>query len=313
MIWHPSTISNQPTSKENGRDGIPSHSTDFIDSNQNMRKIPPVAAEMTEEAGHARLRTAPGSKKGMFESTRRAVTSLEAAEASREGELGVQTFVQRMQNSEQGLTVSHPARSGQGRREGGGGGGFLSDSDMSDADSDGGGGWGGEDSPLSSNQGSAGGFADDALVWQLEHIRHFSIELSALAVSLNEVCTKETCPQMKATDEWMYLCAAHRQPQECCAMDYIMHTLDGTCSLLTSTKWFPSRTEVPQMSTKYFQSITRRLYRILSHTFFHHREMFDESEAKTHLCQRFVAFARAYDLIPPKLLIVPESGYSSFK
>ncbi len=33
------------------------------------------------------------------------------------------------------------------------------------------------------------------------------VELTALAVTLNEHCTKETCPQMKATDEWMYLCA----------------------------------------------------------------------------------------------------------
>lgn len=37
---------------------------------------------------------------------------------------------------------------------------------------------------------------------------------------------------MKATDEWLYLCAAHKAPKECCAIDYIIHTLDGTAALL---------------------------------------------------------------------------------
>ncbi len=37
------------------------------------------------------------------------------------------------------------------------------------------------------------------------------MELTALAVYLNDHCTKNTCPQMKATDEWMYLCAGNTQ------------------------------------------------------------------------------------------------------
>ena len=94
--------------------------------------------------------------------------------------------------------------------------------------------------------------------WQYEMIKAFTVELSALAVALNDVCTAQTCPQMKATDEWMYLCAAHKQPQECPAIDYIVHTLDGTAALLNSNKWFPSRSEIQDSSLKYFQSITRR-------------------------------------------------------
>jgi hypothetical protein len=129
--------------------------------------------------------------------------------------------------------------------------------------------------------------------WQYEHIRGFSIELSELAVALKDACTVETCPQMKATDEWMYLCAAHKQPQECCAIDYIVHTLDGTAALLNSNKWFPRRGgAVPEASFKYFQSITRRLYRILSHCYFHHRDVFDVVEQQRHLCFRFVRFAQ---------------------
>ena len=68
---------------------------------------------------------------------------------------------------------------------------------------------------------------------------------------------------------------AHYRAQECCAIDYIVHTLDGTSALLNSNKWFPrTGVGVPETSTKYFQSISRRLYRILSHCYFHHTDIF---------------------------------------
>lgn len=54
----------------------------------------------------------------------------------------------------------------------------------------------------------------DPAVWQYEHLRQFLIELNALTVALSDTCTKATCPVMKATDEWQYLCAAHKTPKE---------------------------------------------------------------------------------------------------
>ena len=52
----------------------------------------------------------------------------------------------------------------------------------------------------------------DESVWQYEHIRQFILELNLLVVQLQGICTSRTCPKMKATDEWLYLCASHRQP-----------------------------------------------------------------------------------------------------
>ena len=52
----------------------------------------------------------------------------------------------------------------------------------------------------------------DETVWQYEHIRQFILELNLLVVQLSGVCTREVCPKMKATDEWLYLCASHKQP-----------------------------------------------------------------------------------------------------
>ena len=41
-------------------------------------------------------------------------------------------------------------------------------------------------------------------------------ELNLLTVALSGSCTAATCKTMNATDEWQYLCAAHKTPSEVC-------------------------------------------------------------------------------------------------
>jgi hypothetical protein len=54
-----------------------------------------------------------------------------------------------------------------------------------------------------------------ASLWQaLTESSQFCLELNDLAVVLEPECTAASCPQMKATDEWLFLCAAHKAPQE---------------------------------------------------------------------------------------------------
>lgn len=77
---------------------------------------------------------------------------------------------------------------------------------------------------------------------------------------LQQECTRASCPEMKA-GEWLYLCVAHGNDggmevsqikfhslielniymQQCCAIDYILHTLDSATALLNSPRAFPSR------------------------------------------------------------------------
>lgn len=72
-------------------------------------------------------------------------------------------------------------------------------------------------------------------------IRQFCMELNGLAVRLQSQCFPATCTQMTATEQWIFLCAAHKTPKECPAIDYTRHTLDGAACLLNSYKYFPSR------------------------------------------------------------------------
>ena len=60
----------------------------------------------------------------------------------------------------------------------------------------------------------------DEGVWKYEHLRQFCMELNGLAVKLQVECKPETCSQMTATEQWIFLCAAHKTPKECPAIDY---------------------------------------------------------------------------------------------
>lgn len=146
----------------------------------------------------------------------------------------------------------------------------------------------------------------DTYLWQYEHLRQVMKELNILVARLDGKCTREGCVVMKATDDWVFLCAAHKAPKECCAFEYIMHTMDNVNTLLTSSRVFPSRVSITSNATQYFQSVARRLYRIFSHTYFHHPEVFREFEDETYLCHRFVYFALHFCLIPKNLLIIPD-------
>lgn len=83
-----------------------------------------------------------------------------------------------------------------------------------------------------------------------------------LITMLQQECTRSSCPQMKA-GEWLYLCVAHGNDgamevriqsiqqtplhsdasdiKQCCAIDYILHTVDSATALLNSPRAFPSR------------------------------------------------------------------------
>ncbi|KAI9193218.1 Mob1/phocein [Polychytrium aggregatum] len=146
---------------------------------------------------------------------------------------------------------------------------------------------------------------DSVEAWQYEHLRLFCLELGNLVVALEAECTAESCPEMRA-DEWVYLCAAHPTPAPCCAMDYILHTLDGATALLNSTRHFSSRCFINADSVKHFQNVARRLYRIFAHAWYHHKETFVAFEAESHLYARFLRFSTIeFMLIPEKLVIIP--------
>ncbi|KDR65783.1 hypothetical protein GALMADRAFT_148369 [Galerina marginata CBS 339.88] len=153
----------------------------------------------------------------------------------------------------------------------------------------------------------------DEACWIYEHLRRLAQDLShPLITTLQQECTRASCPEMKA-GEWLYLCVAHGNDgamEQCCAIDYILHTVDSATALLNSPRTFPSRLSIPQTSHRHFSSLARRLGRIFAHAYFHHREAFEQAEAESSLYARFLALTAKFDLVPAEFLVIPSAQFS---
>ncbi|TDL19587.1 Mob1/phocein [Rickenella mellea] len=167
----------------------------------------------------------------------------------------------------------------------------------------------GEEKPdEGSEKDSRGEPAVDEACWIYEQLRRLAQDLShPLITLLQQECTRQSCPEMKA-GEWLYLCVAHGNDgamEQCCAIDYILHTLDSATALLNSPRTFPSRISIPATSVRHFSSLARRLGRIFAHAYFHHREAFEQSEAESSLYSRFLALTSKFNLVPAEFLVIP--------
>jgi hypothetical protein len=141
----------------------------------------------------------------------------------------------------------------------------------------------------------------DEFEWKYWQIIQFCMQLNDLLCLLQQECTIETCNEMKA-GEWFYLCANHQEPTGCCAIDYIVHTLEGASSLLLSDVCVKDSSS----SEKLLQNIARRLYRIFGHAYYHHRQIFLEFEATTKLYSRFLELAYTkYQFLNEKMIVIP--------
>jgi len=149
---------------------------------------------------------------------------------------------------------------------------------------------------------------DEIALWKYEQVRYFCKELNWLVVAIQGFCPPLKYPQMIATEQWIFLCAAHKTPKECPAVDYMRHTLDFVAVQLNDPKRYPSRTTVKDQSVQKLGNICRRIYRLFAHAYYQHRSIYDEFEKRTKLCTRFTMFVREYDMMPDSNIIVPCEG-----
>lgn len=69
-----------------------------------------------------------------------------------------------------------------------------------------------------------------------------------------------------------------------------------------------SRMSIPSESLKHFPSLFRRISRVFSHAYFHHREAFSLAEAETSLYARFVGLCERYGIVGEHLLVIPHKA-----
>ncbi|KAI8914633.1 Mob1/phocein [Gorgonomyces haynaldii] len=137
---------------------------------------------------------------------------------------------------------------------------------------------------------------------QLEHMKSILSEFHDIFVLLTDECDKTSCPEMKAGD-WIYHCAAHGDPTQCCAIDYCAHTLDQASVILTHKNMDDIQSGHLRL-VKELQQIFRRMYRILAHAYFHHRDLYLEFETQRSLHARVVKMARHFELLSENTIII---------
>ena len=157
----------------------------------------------------------------------------------------------------------------------------------------------------------------DRTRWIYEHLRRFVLELNKLVVALRRAepkyrCTSVTCPDMIATEKYTFRCAGPHGAFQCCAIEYMTHTLDSAAATLSNPSSFPTndRAVVSKSSLKLVESQARRLYRLFPHAYFHHREVFVKFENETYLLRRFLEFARTLKFVKENKLIPRISMYA---
>jgi hypothetical protein len=82
------------------------------------------------------------------------------------------------------------------------------------------------------------------------------------------------------------------------------HNLDQATSILLNSKSFLNRTNIGD--TKSLDTVFRRLWRIFSHTYFFHKEVFESFEKDMFLCERFVSFGLRHGLLEESIVNIPK-------
>lgn len=151
--------------------------------------------------------------------------------------------------------------------------------------------------------------------WIYACFRQLLQEINYFAYEHRFVSTAETMPKMQFTINGNFVecrSAAKNPPAPVPAIDYITQTVDMATQAILDQSKFPSGI-ITAEGLNLIMTYMRRLYRVFSYSYICHREVFDELEEKTHLCERFTKFAREYNLLQPQDIHIPDSYFEQKK
>ncbi|KIW22859.1 uncharacterized protein PV07_11112 [Cladophialophora immunda] len=142
---------------------------------------------------------------------------------------------------------------------------------------------------------------EDLNEWLAVNVVDFYNQINLLYGSITEFCSPQSCPEMKATDEFEYLwqdaATGFPKPTKMPAPEYIEHLMTWVQSNVDNESTFPSRIGVP--FPKHFPSTVRqlfkRLYRVYAHIYCHHYQVIVHLGLEPHLNTSFKHFVLFVD------------------
>ncbi|KAF9737873.1 maintenance of ploidy protein mob1 [Paraphaeosphaeria minitans] len=133
---------------------------------------------------------------------------------------------------------------------------------------------------------------EDKDEWLAVNVVDFYNQINLLYGSITEFCSPQTCPEMKATDEFEYLWQdneAFKKPTKMSAPEYIEHLMAWIQSNVDNEANFPSRIGVPfpKSFAALIRNMFKRLYRVYAHIYCHHYPIIIELGLEPHLNTSF--------------------------
>ncbi|KAF2808746.1 maintenance of ploidy protein MOB2 [Mytilinidion resinicola] len=133
---------------------------------------------------------------------------------------------------------------------------------------------------------------EDKDEWLAVNVVDFYNQINLLYGSITEFCSPQTCPEMKATDEFEYLwqdTENFKRPTKMAAPEYIEHLMAWVQSNIDNEQMFPSRIGVafPKTFPALIRNMFKRLYRVYAHIYCHHYPVIIELGLEPHLNTSF--------------------------
>ncbi|QDS73737.1 Maintenance of ploidy protein mob1 [Venturia effusa] len=145
---------------------------------------------------------------------------------------------------------------------------------------------------------------EDENEWLAVNVVDFYNQINLLYGSITEFCSPQSCPEMKATDEFEYLWQDNEQfkkPTKMPAPEYVEHLMSWVQGHVDNEQMFPSRIGVPFPRTfrPLILQIFKRLYRVYAHIYCHHYPVVINLGLEPHLntsFKHYVLFVQEFGL-----------------
>ncbi|CZS98417.1 probable MOB1 protein [Rhynchosporium graminicola] len=133
---------------------------------------------------------------------------------------------------------------------------------------------------------------EDENEWLAVNMVDFYNHINLLYGSITEFCSPQSCPEMKATDEFEYLwqdSENYKRPTKMPAPTYIEHLMGWVQSNIDNEAVFPSRIGVPfpKSFPSMIRQVFKRMYRVYAHIYCHHYPVIRELGLEAHLNTSF--------------------------
>ncbi|KAF3060258.1 hypothetical protein CFAM422_011523 [Trichoderma lentiforme] len=141
---------------------------------------------------------------------------------------------------------------------------------------------------------------EDENEWLAVNMVDFYNQINLLYGAITEFCSPQSCPEMKATDEFEYLwqdSENYKRPTKMAAPAYIEQLMTWVQANIDNESVMPSKIGVPfpKSFPTLIRQIFKRMYRVYAHIYCHHYPVIRELGLEPHLNTSFKQYVLFID------------------